>query len=336
MNDEKRIKVAAVIVTYNRKELLCECLDAVLRQTRPVEAVYIIDNASTDGTPEYLMEKGFIDKPLYPGGAPDEEVKTLPLPSFPDKTVEIHYVRMHVNTGGAGGFYEGIKRCYESGFDWVWLMDDDGIPAEDQLAELLDKSVKNNLLMAGPLVIDKDNEQVLTFRRADRDDIENSVDALKAYAVSGIIYSCIFAFNGTLLSMKVVEKIGNIKKEMFIWGDEKEYVLRAESNNIRMGTVITALHRHPARIACRTEVLFGFLGKISVRTDTMAHIYYRNLGYQHGKYFTIKKKLKILIKYTLYFLINSRLDIRELVKFYRYYFDGVTDRFLLPPKRQQP
>ncbi|HDL01953.1 MAG TPA: glycosyltransferase, partial [candidate division Zixibacteria bacterium] len=51
MNDKKREKVAAVIVSYNRKEPLSECLDAVLRQAYPVEAVYIIDNASTDGTP---------------------------------------------------------------------------------------------------------------------------------------------------------------------------------------------------------------------------------------------------------------------------------------------
>ncbi len=336
MNDEKRKKIAAVIVTYNRKELLCECLNAVLSQTRPVEAVYIIDNASTDGTPEYLMEKGFIDKPLFPEGGPEEEVKTLSLPSFPDKRVEIHYVGMHENAGGAGGFYEGVKRCQESGFDWVWLMDDDGIPAEDQLAELLDKSAKNNLLIAGPIVIDKDDDQILSFRQEDLDGLQNSVDALKRYAVHGIIYNCMFPFNGTLISTEVIEKIGNIKKEMFIWGDEKEYVLRAESNNIKMGTVITALHRHPARVANRAKVLFGFLGKVSVRTDPKAHIYYRNLGYQHGKYYSVKKKLKILIKFTLYFLINSRLNIKELIKFYRYYFDGATDRFLLPPKHKQP
>ncbi|VAX28561.1 hypothetical protein MNBD_NITROSPIRAE02-1149, partial [hydrothermal vent metagenome] len=237
--------------------------------------------------------------------------------------------------GGAGGFHEGIRRCYESGVDWVWLMDDDGIPAEDQLAELLGKSVRNDLLMAGPIVIDKNHEQTLSFRQGDMDGLENSVDALKEYAVNGIIYDCLFPFNGTLISTEVIAKIGNIKKEMFIWGDEKEYVLRAQSNNIRMGTVTTALHRHPARIANRAEVLFGLLGKISVRTDPKAHIYYRNLGYQHRKYFTVKKKLKILTKYTLYFLINSRLNIKGLIEFYRYYFDGATDRFLLPPKRKQ-
>ena len=53
------LRVAAVVVTYNRKELLMECLEALLRQTRPLQAIYIIDNASTDGTPELLHREGY-------------------------------------------------------------------------------------------------------------------------------------------------------------------------------------------------------------------------------------------------------------------------------------
>ena len=52
--------VCAVVVTYNRKNLLLECLEAIRKQTRPVDAIYIIDNASTDGTPEVLKENGYI------------------------------------------------------------------------------------------------------------------------------------------------------------------------------------------------------------------------------------------------------------------------------------
>ena len=48
------MKVSAVVVTFNRKELLIECLEALRRQTRPLDALYIIDNASTDGTEELL------------------------------------------------------------------------------------------------------------------------------------------------------------------------------------------------------------------------------------------------------------------------------------------
>ena len=50
----KKNTIAAVVVTYNRKELLCECIEGLLAQTKRVDAIYIIDNASTDGTKEAL------------------------------------------------------------------------------------------------------------------------------------------------------------------------------------------------------------------------------------------------------------------------------------------
>ncbi len=46
--------VAAVVVTYNRKVLLKECLDALLAQTRPLDSIIVVDNASTDGTRVFL------------------------------------------------------------------------------------------------------------------------------------------------------------------------------------------------------------------------------------------------------------------------------------------
>ena len=334
MNDKKREKVAAVIVSYNRKEPLSECLDAVLRQAYPVEAVYIIDNASTDGTPEYLMERGFIDKVLSPEGAPEEEVKTLPLPPFPDKTVEIHYVRMHENTGGAGGFHEGIRRCYESGVDWVWLMDDDGIPAEDQLAELLGKSIEKKLLFSGPLIIDKARTNSLSFWPPFLRKVENSLENVVPCAEDGIVYGWVTPFNGTLISRKVIEKIGNVKKEMFIWGDEREYELRARANNIEVGTVISATHLHPARKGKKVDILFGLFGRVVVRPASKANIYYRNLGFIIGNYYGRAGHLKNIIKHTVYFLINSGFNIKGLMDFYRYYIDGATDKYYLPPKRK--
>ncbi len=332
MTEIKREQVAAVIVTYNRKEALEECLNAVLMQTSQVGAVYIIDNASADGTPEYLIEKGFIDKTLCPDKEPLEEVKEISLSRLKDSKVEVHYLRMHENTGGAGGFYEGIKRSYDAGFEWLWLMDDDGVPAKDQLFELLDKSAKKNLLFSCPLVIDTDDEQALTFRPANLRNVKNSVDAIKAEAEDGVIYDWVTPFNGTLVSKKVVERIGNIKKEMFIWGDEREYVLRIQANNIKVGTIITALHRHPARKGKREKLLFGVLGRVIVRPPDKAGIYYRNLGYLHAKYFGTGKHIKTLIKLTIYYIVNSKCNLKGLINFYRYYIDGATDRYSLPPK----
>lgn len=85
-------RVCAVIATYNRKELLRECLQSVLSQTRLPDHILVVDNASTDGTQEMLKEE-----------SPQVEVLRLP-----------------ENQGGAGGFHEGMKRAYEEGFDWLW------------------------------------------------------------------------------------------------------------------------------------------------------------------------------------------------------------------------
>ncbi|BAZ98393.1 MULTISPECIES: glycosyltransferase [Methanothermobacter] len=122
------MKICAVVVTYNRKDLLVECLEALRRQTGPLDAIYIIDNASTDGTPHLLMEGGYIDNP-------DGSVKNLP--DHHGGSLKIVYVRLNENTGGAGGFYEGVKRAFHDGYDWIWLMDDDVEPEEYTLEKLL-------------------------------------------------------------------------------------------------------------------------------------------------------------------------------------------------------
>jgi len=134
--------VCAVVVTYNRKSLLIECLEALKSQTRPVQAIYLIDNASTDGTPEYLLEKGFIkdllNKKLKEPWEKEYEINNV----LDGNSIKLFYLRMHENTGGAGGFYEGVKRGYEKGYDWLWLMDDDTIPTKSALENSLECSLK--------------------------------------------------------------------------------------------------------------------------------------------------------------------------------------------------
>src|SRR5260370_443057 len=126
--------VAAVIVTFNRKGLLVRCLEAVRAQTRPCDRVFIIDNASTDGTTELLGNTGLLDG-------------------------MVDYVRLPVNTGSAGGFHEGMRRAYEAGHEWLWLMDDDGCPAPDRLETLI--SCEDSLDIIGPAGVPPDGPERL-------------------------------------------------------------------------------------------------------------------------------------------------------------------------------
>ena len=104
-------KVAAVVVTYNRKELLKENIECLLAQIPEAPELLVIDNHSTDGTKEYIQE--YID------------------------SNRILYYDTGSNLGGAGGFQFGLKTAVESGYEFVWLMDDDSMPTNTALEELV-------------------------------------------------------------------------------------------------------------------------------------------------------------------------------------------------------
>lgn len=113
----RKRSVAAVVVTYNRKELLLECLDCLVTQDLGglgdayELSVIVVDNASTDGTQEALA-------PLVASG-------------------RLVYHNTGENLGGAGGFNFGMRVAVEAGHDFVWVMDDDCMAHSDTLRELL-------------------------------------------------------------------------------------------------------------------------------------------------------------------------------------------------------
>lgn len=90
-----------VVVTYNRSHLLSRLLDSIERMDPKPGHVVIVDNASSDDTSEVVA-------------------------SYEDRVgTRIVYRRLEENTGGSGGFSEGMRVAYELGSEWMWLMDDD-------------------------------------------------------------------------------------------------------------------------------------------------------------------------------------------------------------------
>ena len=137
-NFEKKKKetVCAVVVTYNRKELLAQCVNALKEQTRTPDALYLIDNFSNDGTDKMILEYGHIE--TLPQRKPGQswEIDFYIYNTIEGRPIRVHYVRMNKNSGGSGGFYEGVKRAYSKGYDWLWLMDDDSEPKTEALERL--------------------------------------------------------------------------------------------------------------------------------------------------------------------------------------------------------
>lgn len=199
----------AVVVTYNRKELLCECLDAILAQTRPVQKIVVMDNASTDGTRELLLERGFLSNSL------------------------VEYHSLEKNIGGSGGFNEGMKIAAVQKSDWVWIMDDDTIPHKDahegamRAAErvCLDEADRPVSFLAscvyGP------NGEFLNTPKPDVDgSVEKDVRGWYKYLDKGMLRIARATFVSIFVSKRAIQKCGYPLYDYFIWGDDMEYTMR--------------------------------------------------------------------------------------------------------------
>ncbi|MBW3636118.1 MAG: glycosyltransferase family 2 protein [Armatimonadetes bacterium] len=275
MNDLSKTRVCAVVVTFNRKKLLAECLRALQEQLRPVDVILVVDNASTDGTGEMLRAE-------FPG---------------------VEVLALKKNGGGAGGFYAGMKHAFEAGFDWIWLMDDDGKPAPDCLQLLLEAASESSEMPGVVLPVQQDN--LGRFYGIN----------IGKRGVAGEIVECgkvergayLFTFVGPLISRAVVERVGLPIKEFFIWLDDFEYALRIQKMGAPMLAVPQAHFFHdPGGIV--KEVYF--LGRRSVRAQQPAwKIYY---GARNGLYIITRAHFTPR-EITPFFLNEFKLLLGDLI-----------------------
>lgn len=187
-------KVAAVVVTYNRKELLKECITALLAQTYTSLDVLIVDNASTDGT-QALVTDIFGTK--------------------------VKYVNTGANLGGAGGFQFGVKKATELDYDYLWLMDDDSIPTPAALEELMKAAEKlGEFGFLSSKVLWKDQSICkMNIPKVSLNRKLSNFNGQPKHIIMG-------TFVSFLIPTKVVKEVGLPIKEFFIWADDIEYSRR--------------------------------------------------------------------------------------------------------------
>jgi len=270
-------KIAAVVVTFNKKELLVNAIQGILDQEMLPDLLLIIDNDSTDGTYDVLLEKGWIK-------AINKSKRDINISSSNEYLADecnilIKYVKKFENDGGAGGFYEGMKQAYDLGYEWLWLMDDDGVPAKDCLKYLYDYKSRDSVI--GPLVIDIETQKTASFLF----DQNGRLAKVEELEKEEIIENQLTPFNGTFIPRDIIQQIGFIKREMFIWGDEQEYQLRILKNGFSVNTITKAKHYHPInkkKQKYRSNLLKFTIYDIS--NPKFQFIFFRNYIYLAKKY----------------------------------------------------
>lgn len=200
--EEGKMNIIAVVVTYNRKDLLMECLNALMTQTAPLQRIVIIDNASTDGTKPTLQEMGYLDNHI------------------------ISYWRMKENIGGAGGFYEGMKYALRYQADWIWIMDDDTVPRNDALQTMREKALKFPGTSFFASCVEGPSREPMNVPTIDERSSENGYSDWYIAMNDHLVKIKTATFVSLLINGSAIKKCGLPCKDFFLWGDDSEYTTR--------------------------------------------------------------------------------------------------------------
>lgn len=227
--------VFAVVVTFKRRQLLEQVVDRLLNQSYALSKIIIVDNNSQDGTEDLIKLK-------------QENCNTT--------ICAIEYHNTLANLGGAGGFEFGFRAADSSdeAYDFLWLMDDDLLPASDCLEKLVNTAstpephadivqpLRINLDgsyaelspvvydLASPWLINPKRQSVLQKMQVD--------ECTQSFEIAGI------PFEGPLISAALIRKIGYPNPKFFIFNDDLDFALRAR----KTGSIIVC---EPAAKATR-------------------------------------------------------------------------------------
>lgn len=242
MND-----TVAVLVTYNRLDMLKSCIDHVIKQSATCD-ILIIDNASTDNTERWVKQQS-----------------------------NIRYYNTGTNLGGAGGFNLGIKKAVQSGYKYLWIMDDDCLPKPDALEKLIEahKILDGNYGWLSSIALWTDGHEC----KMNRQKLKKSFYEYSEYLKYGLVQAEQATFVSLFLCSEIISKVGLPIKEFFIWGDDIEYTRR-----------ISIREKYPCFVVGASQVVHAMVHNngSSIATDDVErldrYVYaFRNENYLYRK-----------------------------------------------------
>lgn len=286
-------KIIAVVVTYNRKELLQKVIDRLRGQTVALRRIIVVDNGSTDGTGQWL-----------------------------DQQVGIEVVHQD-NIGGSGGFWRGIKEAIKHECDWIWCMDDDVFPSASCLETLLAHAQAEigilcpHRLMSGKTFTGE--AKTLNLSNPFRDMHDNMVTPadVEGNELTDIVG---MAFEGPLIRRNVVERIRLPNRDLFILYDDTDYSYRAVIDGWRVCIVRDAMmEKHDFKAATsQHEERLKNKWKLAYHIRNTAYF-----GHRYGKNWAVRRYaavpflLRMYAAITFNFFKGHKYSVSDYALFYR-------------------
>lgn len=212
------MKVCVLIVTYNRKDYLVKCIEALKNQTVKPSTIIIYDNNSTDGTEKKLIESNII-----------KSVKNDEITENELDEIKILFYKSTKNLGGSAGFHYGIKIAVNQNCDYIWTMDDDVFPDKECLKNLLKELEDKRICIPNRTdenfidnpIIKVNMSNPFKYKVRLRKKIINA-NTLKENAIKVVD----MPFEGPIFEKKLVTEVGLPNKDLFIIFDDSEYAYR--------------------------------------------------------------------------------------------------------------
>lgn len=256
MNNLSTGKIAAVVVTFNRKELLPQCLDGILAQTHVPDTIIIVDNHSSDGTDEMLKTRGYLDRE------------------------NIEYLKLSSNKGATGGFHEGMHHARAHGAEWFWILDDDIRPEPTCLHTLL--TYRDISKCLHPRRVDREGRDVVWEPIFDpAAGIATHLDNRSFKNGKEVAFVNAGCFEGMLIHESIVASIGLPDARFFIINDDTIYGFLASlyTNVVCVkGAVITRL------LPLNTKVL-GTRTYYYIRNQFLIREHLKRIGLLRGSFY---------------------------------------------------
>lgn len=296
-----KYKILAAIATHNRLELLKRNIEHVRNQTYKPNQILVVDNDSNDGTNEWLKRQS-----------------------------DIIFLRQP-NLGSAGAQAAAMKFGLENGYDYIWHMDDDGYPSKNALQALVARLYEENFDALNSVVLAEQNNAML-FCYLDHVSDRNKKSLIRIYdyetakifSENGLLRGKMYLYNGSLISVKLIEKIGFPDERLFINGEEVEYFLRMKKIGANVAIDLGSVYYHPF-VRGYKESFFNRM-VVAERLSLRHYFVFRNKAYIAKKnsyrFYDIKFFIAQLIFYARSFNFKG---IRLLCVAY---WHGIRENFL--------
>jgi GT2 family glycosyltransferase len=264
-------KIGALVLTYNRKEVVSRCLTAIMAQAEPVDEVIVLDNGSTDGTCEFLRTSGLLN-------------------NFP-----IVLYRVSENLGPSGGVAVLFRLFKERACDWLWYLDDDTIAEPDALKELKAAYTAN---FSRPEEVGFLKSMVVSADGSANGLPEADLRTTPGYSPSwadrlagGLVKVRWSGFNSILLPRSTLVEVGDIRPEFYFAGEDIDFTFRI--TDVLPGYLVG---RSKATHLCAESGRFSSLLEKNPERISMGAYYYRNNLYFRYNYYSLSRTMLYVAK----------------------------------------